>query len=469
MIKLSKLLCILLAATFLWLCALTCFAEDMSSSNTNNIMFNGASQVDLVIAYARSELGSHKYNGYCQRFVRICYEAAGLESSEYIGSAKDAADHWLVSTSRDNIPVGAVLYFNTGVYGHSAIYLGNNRMIHALTRVVEQEISNGFWDLYIGWGWQSGIEPTGAYIDPLDVLTGDVYRTDERIVLYDAPYGNSISTISEGSAVSVRSVQVIDGESWARVNYYSESGYIRLKYCTYLYAAGGETETKSVWQDGVVAVTIDTLPDKYYYIEGEKIDASGLGIRLQYADGSSEIVDRGYEIITSNATGVGRETVLIRYRGALMWFHIVVCDSGEELAAFKLRSDSAKRSDELGCLVVYDDIRVSRISKLLKNVGNMTVYSVDGEQKSSGNLATGDYIVYDGSSSQSAIMVIRYGDLNGDGVVSLADTIGKKRFLQGLMSLDARIAELVDDSLLRVDLPLVFKKNAPFGTVTMPY
>lgn len=444
MFKSGKLLCVLLIAVFLWTCAVPCAAR---SDSTDVIIQSGSSQVDIVIAYARSQIGSSKYSSFCQRFVRICFEAAGIEQPVAVASAREACKNWMVSTSRDNIPVGAVLYFDTGVYAHSAIYLGNNRMIHALSRVTEQEISNSFWDLYIGWGWQAGVEPIGAYIDQADVLTGDVYRTTQRIQLYDSIGGTALTTVPEGCAISVRSKTVSDGETWAKVSYYSQDGYIRLKYCDYLYTAGGGTETKSLISDGVVAATVSKLPTKYYYIEGEAIDASGLEIMLLYADGTCFTVDTGYEIINSKAAGVGRETVLIKYRDALMWYHIVVSDTGDDLAAFKLRTDSAKRDDDLGCLVIYEDIKASRLGKLLKNTGNMTVYSADGEQKSNQYLATGDYIVYDGASDSTAITVVRYGDINGDGTISIADTLGKKRYKLGTYDIDERIAKLVDDSL----------------------
>ncbi len=454
MIKPSKTLCVLLIALMLCaaFCDMTCIAEEYGGYDSANLIKqNGTTQVELAIAYARSQIGSSKYNLYCQRFVRICFEAAGITESSGVGSAREACESWLVSTSRENIPVGAVLYFDTGVYAHSAIYLGNNRMIHALSRVTEQEISNSFWDLYIGWGWQAGIEPTGAYIDQSDVLKGDVYRTTERILLYDSPDGNVISTVSEGSALSVTSVVTQTAsqgmEQWGKATYYSQEGYIRLKYCEYLYTAGGDAETKSLADEGVIAAYVSSVPSKYYYTEGEDINTDGLEITLVRIDGSMSVTDSGYEVITSKAFGTGKETVLIRYHGALMWFHIVVSDVKDGLAAFKLRSDNAVRFDDLGCLVVYDDLKVSHISRLLKNSGYMTVYSAEGEQKRSGYLATGDYIVYNGTSYTSAITVVRYGDVNGDGNISIADTLCKKRYLLGLYDLDETIAKLADKEI----------------------
>jgi len=142
-------------------------------------------QVQTTIAYARSLLGSTKYDGYCQRYVRLCYEAAGIYSNVGIAYAYQAKDMWMVSSSKTEIPIGAVLYFNTSEGGHSAIYLGENRMIHALETVVEQEISPGFWAIYAGWGWQAGIEPTGAYLDSEKVFNEE--KVISSVSIYKLP------------------------------------------------------------------------------------------------------------------------------------------------------------------------------------------------------------------------------------------------------------------------------------------
>lgn len=460
--------CILLTAVLLWLSAIQCAAQTDGIYNTNTEYSSNATQVDLAIAYARSQLGSRKYNSFCQRFVRVCFEAAGIEQTVGVASAKEACSLWRVSSSRENIPVGAVLYFDTGVYGHSAIYLGNNRMIHALSRVVEQEISDSFWDLYMGWGWQAGQVPDGTYINQEDVLTGDVYRTDERIRLYDSPYGGStLSTVSEGNAISVTSTVTVDGELWGKTKYYSDSGYVKLKYCTYMYTAGGASETKALESEGIIAAVISNTPDKYYYIKGEAIDAAGLEIKLIYGDGSSYTVDSGYEVVTSKAVGSGRETVLIKYRDALLWYYVVVSDTGDELDAFRLRKKDADKDTELGCLVIYEDIKVTRIGSLLKNASKMAVYSANGESKHSGYLATGDYIVYHGA-ELAAVTVVRYGDLSGDGRISLADELCKRRYNEGFYSLDSRIAALVMEAA-SVVVPSVPSHNIPIDTFITPY
>ncbi len=122
------------------------------------INVNAATASD-VISYARGKLGSTSYNGLCTKFVGECYGAYGIVG--HATSALDACSKWRKSTSSNNIPVGAVVFFNSPSYpqyGHIGIYVGNGNMIHAVSTVREEAISQYWWNNYLGWGWFGGVE-----------------------------------------------------------------------------------------------------------------------------------------------------------------------------------------------------------------------------------------------------------------------------------------------------------------------
>lgn len=119
-----------------------------------------ATQVEQAIAKGKSLLGSHSYDNLCQRFVRICYEAAGIYGSA--GSAREACNKWKQSSSKTDIPVGAAVYFFNSSDGHVGIYLGNSQMIHAWGSRGVITSSIDICSNYQGWGWQGGTKPTGA-------------------------------------------------------------------------------------------------------------------------------------------------------------------------------------------------------------------------------------------------------------------------------------------------------------------
>lgn len=120
------------------------------------------SQLDIIIDKALSLKGSHAYDNYCQRFVRVCYEAAGISGSA--ASANEAYRKWAVSDSIKNIPAGAAVYFKGfGDDGHVGIATGNGNIIHAANGVRVQDID--YCDKkyhFKGWGWQGGVRPSGA-------------------------------------------------------------------------------------------------------------------------------------------------------------------------------------------------------------------------------------------------------------------------------------------------------------------
>lgn len=124
-----------------------------------------ASQVDDIVAAAKSFIGSQDYNGYCLAFCRVCYEKAGIYSSQGASHAMEAGNKWIVSTSSSNIPVGACVFFDetwAPKYGHVGIYIGNGKMIDAQSQYGGVQIRNFKTNGYRGWGWYGGVAPSGS-------------------------------------------------------------------------------------------------------------------------------------------------------------------------------------------------------------------------------------------------------------------------------------------------------------------
>jgi len=147
-------------------------------------------QVGKILNTARKHFGSNDYNGYCQRFVRICYESAGIYADRDALSALEAWGMWGISTRRDNIPVGACVYFQgygySWEYGHVAIYTGNDYIIDATFThgICERKLTN--WTGYLGWGYQAGVKPSWGRI-PGDVDgDGTITANDARLALLAA-------------------------------------------------------------------------------------------------------------------------------------------------------------------------------------------------------------------------------------------------------------------------------------------
>ena len=117
-------------------------------------------QTDKIISYAKSKIGTSEFDGYCQRFVRLCYEAGGIYGSA--GTAAEAYRKWCVSADKSDIPAGAAVYFNgtDPSVGHVALSIGGGQCINPAKTVYVCSISS--IPNFRGWGWQGGVKPEGA-------------------------------------------------------------------------------------------------------------------------------------------------------------------------------------------------------------------------------------------------------------------------------------------------------------------
>lgn len=118
----------------------------------------------VEIAKQKDMLGNK--GGYCQAWVADVYAKAG-QSWESSCCASTAAKKWVVSTSKDNIPLGAAVYGHSssgtkcnGIdAGHVGIYVGNGQIASNVGYVKIESISS--WTSvygWKGWGWNGGTD-----------------------------------------------------------------------------------------------------------------------------------------------------------------------------------------------------------------------------------------------------------------------------------------------------------------------
>ncbi len=117
-------------------------------------------QAEKIISWAKKQIGTSKYSGYCQRFVRLAYEAGGIYGSA--STATEAFNKWCISSDKSNIPAGAAVYFNgtDPKIGHVALSIGGGKCINPASTVYICSISA--IPNFRGWGWQGGCKPEGT-------------------------------------------------------------------------------------------------------------------------------------------------------------------------------------------------------------------------------------------------------------------------------------------------------------------
>ena len=124
----------------------------------------------------------------------------------------------------------------------------------------------------------------------------------------------------------------------------------------------------------ISGITISTLPNKVVYIEGEKLDTTGLAIVANYTNGSEISIASGYTVSGYDANKTGEQTITVDFVGKKATFTVTVVEKvltnieiqakpkklnyvvGEEL---DLTGMVVVASYETGELVIVDDYAVS--------------------------------------------------------------------------------------------------------------
>ena len=127
--------------------------------------------------YVESRVGYTYSSNSCLAFVRECFMNLGGPRSTACCAYK-YGNSFIKSTSKDNIPVGADVFFGNknvicstcGNYcGHIGIYVGNGYMVHA---------SGGKISNYRGWGYHGGINIVDSVDDTVAPTISNVRLTD---------------------------------------------------------------------------------------------------------------------------------------------------------------------------------------------------------------------------------------------------------------------------------------------------
>lgn len=136
-------------------------------------------------------------NRHCLQFVEEIYQLLGGDRP-YDCCASYSGDKYIVSTSMDDIPVGATVYFgNCGggycpacgnrFYGHTGIYIGDGLFVHATGGTVQASSLSSWANIYRGYGF-----------------CGDFNLTDSRSASSNNPFGYLDFAGAEGNKIRVR-------------------------------------------------------------------------------------------------------------------------------------------------------------------------------------------------------------------------------------------------------------------------
>jgi len=152
-----------------------------------------------VLEYARGAVGTHamRARGLCQTFAWEClHDTLGVSNKSGGGCcATKAWQTYGVSTSREDIPIGAAVYFGGSKTiddycgqeaGHVGIYIGNDEIAHAWSSVIimkttiDYVLNCGYY--YRGWGWQGGYPLAKLHTCSTDLGTQNYHTSDSGVL-----------------------------------------------------------------------------------------------------------------------------------------------------------------------------------------------------------------------------------------------------------------------------------------------
>ena len=141
-------------------------------AEATEIIYEASEVVDIALEYANK--AATGWSGYCLSFVRQCFkDAYGFNSSDCC--AYQYGSKYIDSTSRDNIPLGADVFFggsdvtcNCGTKaGHIGMYVGDGYIVHSWGSTIKKTtidhvIACGY--PYRGYGWHGDVALVEGYL-----------------------------------------------------------------------------------------------------------------------------------------------------------------------------------------------------------------------------------------------------------------------------------------------------------------
>jgi len=158
--------------------------------------YTPTAELETLLKYLDEQIGKSYKSNSCQGFVwRSVKTALGVESNKVSGCAVCAWRNHGVSTDRNDIPLGATVYFSGsdvtcgtcgGKAGHVGFYVGDGYIIHAWSSKVQKTtidyvIKCGY--PYNGWGWQADYPLATKHTAPKDCKTFETYKNGSSKIL----------------------------------------------------------------------------------------------------------------------------------------------------------------------------------------------------------------------------------------------------------------------------------------------
>ena len=235
----------------------------------------------------------------------------------------------------------------------------------------------------------------------------------------------------EGQALETKGLSVkahYDNNTTASASGYQVSGYdpnkIGTQTVTVNYNGKTATFQVTVRAKQLTGIQIADYPDTVEYFCGDKLDTTGLKLKLFYDNGTTAIIDRGFSTAGYDSSVAGNQTIRVTYNGMTQTYPVTVILN-------YLKSDTLRISDTYLTGILAGST-VADLRTMLESGDRIEVLRDGKSLADTDRLTTGMTVrlLYNGKVQDTATLVLS-GDLTGDGKCTVVDFMMLSDYLMG--------------------------------------
>ena len=358
--------------------------------------------------------------------------------------------------SNTQSPLGTnVQWWLSGEYGAAMYYNSEKTTISDLTSTYVQGTANAvraFADASnfpIYFHCTYGRDRTGT----LALLLLGVLGVSEDQILRDYEI-TFLTSFAGGSSRTIKSNEGVTKTTKWLIDNYAPGGTLQEACEGYLLAIGITADEITAIRKNMLeladgtpvqpdSIEVTTLPRKLSYLEGKgKLNVLGGVITVHYTDGETETVNMTSEMVSGfDNTVVGPQTLTVTYNGLTTTYDIEIIPKSLDSIAItaqpaKLGYLEGEAFDPAGLEVTayYDN----DTSEVLAS----DAYTIEGYEATAGEREL--TVSFGGKTATFAVTVVKAGDVDGDGEITVADALAALRASVGLAELESAAFNAAD-------------------------
>ena len=209
------------------------------------------------------------------------------------------------------------------ITGGTSVYVRDNA-------VLEAKVTNGY---NVSYQWYQGVNSKWEAIDENKGGTAARFKPD-----------------TSRAGMYAYLCRVISSDGYGQ-SHYADSEPIVFTVADRPVVTPTPTPTPTPYVNKTVTgISVAKLPNKIEYNDGEAVDASGLQIRVRYADNTSNVIDSGFIVTTTNVSynNSGLANVNVNYRGYQTSYQVKVHSVAELIRSIGVLTMPNKSSYTVG-------------------------------------------------------------------------------------------------------------------------